>query len=376
MVLAEMNTRHVLHVFSTFDLGGPEARFVSLVPRLGLDLHHTVLAMDGRYGAAVGLDQKNVSLLKLAVKKGAGVPNFKAFRTYLQQQRPDRIVTYNFGAFEWIFSNLLINIPHVHVEEGFGADETSKRFFRRNITRRVGFALSNSQLVTVSSGIAQIAQKEWGVSRGRISIIPNGIDAEEFDAVRPRIAPSIFAKNDKEFVIGTAARLRPEKRIDRLIDAFAMLCSNSLDVRQSFRLVIAGDGPEKSNLMKQAEALKLIDKIEFLGHRSDLPSLFANFDLFALTSDTEQMPISVLEAMASRLCIVSTDVGSISAMCAKSNAPFLTQRSVQSMYEKLLLAVQSPSILLSVGNDNFNKLSNEFSVKKMVASWDAIYRNT
>ena len=116
---------------------------MSLVPRLGLDLHHTVLAMDGRYGAAVGLDQKNVSLLKLAVKKGAGVPNFKAFRTYLQQQRPDRIVTYNFGAFEWIFSNLLINIPHVHVEEGFGADETSKRFFRRNITRRVGFAFSN-----------------------------------------------------------------------------------------------------------------------------------------------------------------------------------------------------------------------------------------
>ena len=371
-----MYRRNVFHVFSTFDLGGPEARFVSMVPRLDSDLHHTVLAMDGRFGAAAGLDENRVTLLDIPVKKGAGIPNFKAFRNYLAQHKPDQLVTYNFGAFEWIFSNLTTKIPHVHVEEGFGSDEFNKRLLRRNLTRRAGFFLSNSHLVTVSSGIAQIALKEWGVSQKRISIIPNGIDASVFFTIRPRVVRSEFARKSGELVIGTAARLRPEKRLDRLIDAFALLKANGKESGKATRLVIAGDGPEKENLVRQVDSLNLNSDVLFLGHRTDLPHLFGNFDLFALTSDTEQMPISVLEAMGSKLCIVATDVGSVKDMCAASNKPLIAQRSVQSVYEKLLLAVQSPSKCLQIGSDNFDKLSLEFSSQRMTSSWDAIYRNT
>ena len=91
--------------------------------------------------------------------------------------------------------------------------------------------------------------------------------------------------------MGWVGALRREKNVARLLRAFAKLQTSSL------RLVIAGDGPERENLKQMAAALQIADRVVWLGTRNDIAAILPAFDIFALSSDTEQMPISLIEAI-------------------------------------------------------------------------------
>jgi glycosyltransferase involved in cell wall biosynthesis len=364
--------RRVLHVFSTFDLGGPEARFVSMVPKLGPSFEHTVLAMDGRYGAADFLQADNVKLLKIPVKKAAGAPNFRAFRQVLRDLKPNQLVTYNFGAFEWIFSNIGLGIAHAHIEEGFGADESVKRNWKRNLTRRIGLAVSQTQLVTVSNALEVIARREWGASPSRLSLIPNGVNLAQFKDVGQRGRPSKFAMHQDEIVIGTVAGLRPIKRIDRLIDAFALLRNETGNARP-LRLVIVGDGPLRSDLERQARRLAIDSHMTFTGRLNDIHNVVSEFDLYSLSSDSEQMPVSVLEAMAAGLPVVSTNVGDVGSMLSEQNQPQLCALNERALSQAMLSFVALPPTMLSTGRANREKVARDYTEKRMLEGWTQLF---
>ena len=112
--------------------------------------------------------------------------------------------------------------------------------------------------------------------------------------------------NHAQLTIGTVAGLRPEKNIARLIKAFA-----AVRARQSARLVVVGGGPELPALQALATQLGVAEDVEFAGYLADPISRLLEFDLFALSSDTEQLPIAMLEAMACGIPVVATRVGDV-----------------------------------------------------------------
>jgi glycosyltransferase involved in cell wall biosynthesis len=343
----------VLHVFSTFALAGPQMRFVRLQATLGEDIHHIVAAMDNNFGAMERLrNAKNVETQNLQIKSGrllAGVPEM---RRTLQRLKPDVLVTYNFGSFEWTFANLLLGIPHIHVEEGFGSAETVKRLFRRNMLRRIGFGISNTQLLTVSSTINKIAQQEWGVKPSRATYIPNGVP---IDQTLPLTARPLR----EQVVIGTVAGIRREKRIDRFVETIAML-------GPQFVGIIVGGGDQLDAVKMLARELKVEDRIEFTGHTDDPRSAYPRFDIFMLTSDTEQMPMAVLEAMCFRLPIVATDVGDVKMIV--DNSGFVVGKSAEELagaVEKL--ADQSNRI--AMGDLGYARVLEHYSEVKMTKAW-------
>ena len=107
--------------------------------------------------------------------------------------------------------------------------------------------------------------------------------------------------------------------------------------------MIVGDGAERPALQALAAELGLAERVEFAGHQADTPAFYARFDVFALSSDTEQMPLSVIEAMASGLPVVSTDVGDVRLMVAAENAPFITGLDEDSMTGALAALVADPA---------------------------------
>ena len=146
-----------------------------------------------------------------------------------------------------------------------------------------------------SRNLVRIATRDLEAAARVIRYVPNGIDLARF-------ATDGAQRGAGEPVIGTVAALREEKNIARL-------CSRAFALLPSGRLVIVGDGPERPALEALAASLGVADRVEFAGHHQDTPAFYARFDIFALSSDTEQMPLSVIEAMASGLPVVATDGG-------------------------------------------------------------------
>jgi glycosyltransferase involved in cell wall biosynthesis len=176
---------------------------------------------------------------------------------------------------------------------------------RRLLLRRATVVLPSRTLWTLATGA-------WRLNARRVRYIPNGIDLSRF-------APSPPAGNEQ--VIGAVAGLRPEKNIARLLRAFAMLPA-SLPAR----LVIVGDGPERDTLRHLAASLGVAGSVHFAGHVAEPHRVYRQFDIFALSSDTEQMPLALLEAMAAGLPVAATDVGDVAAMLDPANRPFVTAK--------------------------------------------------
>ncbi len=170
-------------------------------------------------------------------------------------------------------------------------------------------------------------------------------------------------------MIGTVAALRPEKNLARLLRAFRLV----VDVVPA-RLVIAGDGPERPGLERLTGDLGLGDRVRFTGHLDDPAALYRTLDIFALSSDTEQMPLSVIEAMASGLPVAATAVGDVAAMLAAENQPFVTPLEDAALAGAIAALARDAASRAGIGAANRAKAA-EFGEAAMVAAWRALFDN-
>jgi glycosyltransferase involved in cell wall biosynthesis len=358
--------RKILHVFSTFAVGGPQVRFCTLADRLGPGLHHDVVAMDGntacreRVAPGVSIDFPGV-----AIKKGDTLGNVRRFARVLRTRRPDLLVTYNFGAIEWAIANLFARRPHVHIEDGFGPEERSRQLLRRVLLRRL--ALRRATVALPSRTLWRIATQTWRLDPVRVRYLPNGIFLPRFAADGPAPGWPGAGSQIEGPVIGTVAALRAEKNLSRLLRAFALVRRD-----HSARLVIVGDGPERPGLEALAATLGLTSVI-FAGHTEDTPRAYRGFDIFALSSDTEQMPMSVLEAMAAALPVAATDVGDVAAMLADENRPFVVPPEDAALAEALKTLLGAPALRAAVGAANRARAEQEYDEAAMLRAYAALF---
>jgi glycosyltransferase involved in cell wall biosynthesis len=350
----------LLHVFSSFEVGGAQMRFVALAKAFGGRYRHVVMAMDGNFACAARLpDGVDVRCEPIGVAKGtmATLGNVWRFRRLLREIGPDVLVTYNWGATEWALANIPRVARHVHVEDGFGPEERDRQLWRRVLLRRI--ALARSTVAMPSRTLWRIATETWRLDPRRVRYVPNGIDLARFS--RPRMTGG-------ELTIGTVAGLRPEKNLARLLRAFRLVADT-----MPARLVIAGDGPERPALQRLAHELGIDGRVRFTGHVDDPAPLYRTLDIFALSSDTEQMPLSVLEAMASGLPVAATAVGDVPAMLAAENGTFLTAPSDIALADTMLVLARDGAARERIGKANRAKASAEFDAAAMVAAWDVLF---
>jgi glycosyltransferase involved in cell wall biosynthesis len=346
----------LLHVFSTFAAGGPQMRFVDLSAAFGGRYQHIVTAMDGDYACARHV-VSNVRCESIEARKRATISNVRRFRCRLRDIMPDVLVTYNWGALEWAMANVPPLTRHIHVEDGFGPEEHARQLPRRVLTRRL--VLARSTVVVPSRTLWRIAVEVWRLDPRRVRYVPNGVDPARFAG--PHDAQA-------EPVIGTVATLRPEKNLRRLMRAFRLV----VDALPA-QLVIAGDGPERPGLLQLAHDLGLGDRVRFTGHLDNVAGLYRSLDVFALSSDTEQMPLSVLEAMASGLPVAATAVGDVPAMLAPENRAFVTLLDEADLAAAMVTLARDRRLRARVGAANRVKAVAEFSQAAMVAAWGALF---
>lgn len=317
----------ILHLHSSFNLGDQESRTGRLMNHFGDQAEHTVLsAVDDAFGAAEAIDRRvKVTFPKDAAPSLKGMPAIGRYRQLAQYMKKFHLVlTYNWGAMDGVMAHTLftrsMNLPPlIHHEDGFNDDEIDRLKKRRNWFRTIALQRSNA-LVVPSKTLEHIARTIWHQPLDKICRFPNGIDTDHFNRRPQRGSFPGFQKRNGEIVVGTIAVLRSIKNLPRLVRAVAVAGPN-------VRLAIVGDGPKRGAIMAEAERLGIADRVMMPGYLRDPARYIRLFDIFALSSDSEQYPISLLEAMTSAIPVVSTDVGDVKNIVARENRPFIVPRA-------------------------------------------------
>ena len=351
---------HMLSVFPGFGVGGAQVRFATVANRLGAAIRHSILALNGEIACREKLDPAlDVTFVKSGHRAGRMARSALHAWHVLRHVRPDLVVTSNWGAIEWAVGAKMAGLRHVHTEDGFGPEEQMIQIPRRARTRRL--VLRRSEVALPSYRLLAIAADGWRLPSRRLHHIPNGVDLRRFAGAAPMALPPGDGP-----VIGTVAALRPEKNIGRLLQAFA-----SLRAGRPARLLIVGDGPERAGLEARAAALGIGPHTHFAGHTTQAERWLAAMDVFALSSDTEQMPISLLEAMASGLPAVCTDVGDVRLMLAAENLAHVSALNEAAMAGQLDALLDADRA--AVGEANRRKVASDYDEAAMVDAYARLF---
>jgi glycosyltransferase involved in cell wall biosynthesis len=353
----------LLHVFPSFAVGGAQVRFAAIANRFGPRWRHAVVALDGETGCAARLGpQVHFELLPLPYERGAGpVARLWHITRLLREVNPGLLITSNWGSIEWAAANRAgPRLPHLHTEDGFGREERTTQLRRRVLARRL--VLHASPVLLPSATLERVAREQWRLPKARL--VPNGIDLRRF---HPADTPRATLPGEAP-VVGTAAALRPEKNLARLLRALALL----RDEGSQARLVILGEGPERARLGALAGELGIADRVAFLGHVADPAAAYREMDMFCLSSDTEQMPFSVLEAMASGLAIASTDVGDVKAMVAAENLPHVVPAEDAALAGALRSLLADAELRAALGRANRARAEQDFDEETMFQAHAAL----
>lgn len=370
---AAAETPRVLHCHSSFNPGGKELRCVQLINAFGRSLRHSIVSgMANATGAAKSIRQGMLVDFPQDFPALQGRPTLGRLKAIAQALKPyDLVLTYNWGAIDVVMAHTLFKDalglpPLIHHEDGFNEDETSKRKWTRNWYRRIALG-KTAGLVVPSEVLEGIALTEWEQPIGRVKHIPNGIDTAAFAKKPKPDSLRNLIKRDGERWVGTMAGLRPVKQLPALVRAIANL-------PPEWHLVIAGEGPEKEAILAEAERLEIDHRVHLPGHVDDPATIVGLFDVFALSSASEQFPISVVEAMAAGLPVVAPAVGDIGEMVAPENAIYITpagdEVALAGALQDCALDAESRK---AVGAANREKARSEYDQKRMIDAYRRLY---
>lgn len=362
---------HILHLHSTFNLGGKEARAVRLMNAFGTAARHTIVsAMPDQTAARAAIApgiRYEIAQDPPPLTGGLSVARYEAIARYIA--RFDLVLTYNWGAIDGVMAKRAFpktSVAIVHHEDGFNADEANGLKIQRNLYRRVALAAAEA-LAVPSRTLETIALKTWKQPPAKVHRIANGIAVGRYAAPpKPNAIPG-FKRRDGNVVIGTLAGLREVKDLPMLVRAVGGL-------PERVRLVIVGEGPERERIEAAGRAMGMGDRLILPGFLPEPHNYVGLFDIMALSSKSEQFPVAVVEGMAAGLPIVSPQLGDIAAMVAPSNVPYLARdRDEVWLRDSLESLVLSPERRKAIGAENRTKAVADYGEDRMIEQYRELY---
>ncbi len=298
----------VLHVLNTLQTGGAEYLVLNIAKvydRSRFELLVASMEGDGEIGEA--LRKEGVPTFFLERRKGLDPMLIARLVALLRRERIAVVHSHNVAP--WLYAGPAARIAGAAVCH----TEHSNLFAGQKALKKAERALAWLTRAVICDGedVRRQLLTEQRLSPRNVVTIYNGVDTALYGQTRSAEARAALRRTagvpQDAVVIGTVARLEPVKDQATLIRAFTQVAAAS----PKARLVLVGDGSQRAALTAQAAAAGLADRIVFLGRRADVADLLPLFDVFVLSSTSEGLPLTILEAMAAGLPVASTAVGAI-----------------------------------------------------------------
>ncbi|MFN4224354.1 MAG: GT4 family glycosyltransferase PelF [Fervidobacterium nodosum] len=301
---------------------------------------------------------KNLSLIKKVIL-GIGIIR-KIYKTF-REIKPEIVHTHLSGLKYVILPSLLCNVKaKVHTIHTLAEKDAAKptRFFNM-----VGFKLFKFVPVSISNEIADSVKKLYG-DKINTPVIYNGIDIQKFSTNK-----NDNKSKDKIILLNVGRLVKPKNQF-LLIRAF----NKAVQEFPNLELWIVGDGELKQELEDLVKNLSLEEKVRFLGVRSDIPELLKVADIFVMSSDYEGVPISLLEALASGVPVISTAVGGVPEILESGRAGILvTPKDEEELAQKIIELARDEKKRLEFSEYGKKLAKEKFDIRKTVEKYEKLY---
>lgn len=225
---------------------------------------------------------------------------------------------------------------------------------------------SADRVVCVSDSVAGFVAQNWADDAAKLEVIPNGIEIDCYPAESPARLGDLGISQDRRMLI-CVGRLHKQKGLDWLLN-FAPELLRRLPEHD---LLLVGDGPEQEALRKQATAAEIIDRVHFLGWRTDIPELLAASEMLLLPSRWEGMPNVLLEAMASKLPVLATRVEGVEQVLGELASAQMVEFGASDAFIERAASILADKATFS--ETNRARIEAEFSLKTMIDRYEQLY---
>lgn len=369
----------LMHVVYRFSVGGLENGVVNLINHMPeTRFRHCVVALtECDPGFTHRVLVPGVEFISLHKPPGHGIKLYPRLYRLFRQYRPAIVHTRNLAALEAAVPAWAAGVrARVHGEHGWDVSDPGGTL-RKNQRIRRAYSPFVKRYVALSGHIERYLVERVGVAAERVERICNGVDTVRFHpapgGARIPLAGSPFGTGDV-LVVGTVGRLQVVKDQLNLVRAFAIARRDGGEAAARLRLVIAGDGPLRPAIEDEIRQQGLADVVWMAGERKDVPDVMRSLDIFALPSRAEGISNTILEAMASGLPVVATDVGGNGELVETERTGLLVPAEEPvTMAGALMCYASNAALQNSHGLAGRLRAEQSFSLDGMVARYTELY---
>jgi len=367
----------IVHVVQHFGVGGLENGMVNLLNHMPPERYrHAIVCLDGYTDFRHRLQRNDVQFFALNQRPGHDFKLYGRLFKLLRELRPDLVHTRNLSALESQFVATAAGVKaRVHGEHGRDVFDLHGKNRKYNLLRKLARPLVH-HYISVSKDLASWLEQTVGVERQRITQIYNGVDSVRFhprqDARAP-IGPAGFMQGS-ELLIGSVGRMAQVKDFPTLVRAFVRLLEAQPELRERLRLVIVGEGGSRAECLELLRAANAEQLAWLPGERSDVAEIMGALDIFVLPSLGEGISNTILEAMASGLPVVATQVGGNPELVEHGQTGKLVPPGdAAALAQALLEYIEDNGKIQSHGRAARTKIDAGFSMAAMVRSYLGVY---
>lgn len=351
----------VLHIVLTLNVGGLERFVLDLCNNYPIEVQPRILCLE-EIGALGGI-KLNYKCSSANKKKGIDFSVVKKICAIVKENNIDIIHTHNQGPnFYGSIAGFMSRIPVIHTKHGQNDPRNKKRIILDKIS-----SFFTDKIVCVSDDAKRICYEQIGIPKRKLDVILNGVDSRRYKPLQKK--RKLF--DSEKIIIGNVARLAVEKDQFTLLRAAKIV----LETYRNIQFVLVGDGDQRSKLEALANSIGIQQWVTFLGMRNDIEEIVPEMDVFVLSSTTEGVSLTLLEAMSCGIPIIATNVGgNAEVVIDKANGFITPARDERAIAEKMIKLIDDPGLRLRMGKAGRERVLEHFSIRSAAQKYFDHYR--
>ena len=364
----------IAHVIYRLQVGGLENGVVNLVNQMPADRYrHAIVCLTESTDFRQRIERSDVEVYEMHKRPGQDLGSWRRLYRLFRAIRPRIVHTRNIGCLEAQIPAWLAGVPcRVHGEHGWDVNDPDGSNRKYQWLRRLHSPLIH-RFIALSRELEHYLLSRAGIGREKISRIYNGVDNRRFHPGKSDLLPPGFATTES-VVFGTVGRMHGVKDQVNLCQAFILLCRNHPALADRLRLVLIGEGPLRDTCMTLLENAGLAAQSWLPGSRSDVPETMRALDVFVLPSQAEGISNTILEAMASGLPVVATDVGGNAELVDVGHTGALVPAGdPEALADRMAAYAQDSALRNSHGAAGCQRVAEHFSMAQMTGAYAGVY---